>query len=163
MRKVTLTSAAITLLLGLIGIGSIAAAPAAKPDSGATRTLTFTVQFSPFSLVPVNPTRDPVTGLGLGDELTFHDLLFANGQQVGDEGGSCVIVDTSQALANCTEVIRLAGGTITAQFLNAPPPRKQLAVTGGTGNYRNVRGEGTLVEFGNGQGSLTLVLLGSGE
>ena len=38
---------------------------------------------------------------------------------------------------DATTTIRLHNGTITAQFLNAPPPRKQLAVTGGTGIYRN--------------------------
>jgi hypothetical protein len=70
-----------------------------------------------------------------------------------------VIVDVEQALATCTQVIRLPDGTITAQFLNGPPAEKQLAVTGGTGAYRNAGGEGTLLEFGDGTGSLTLRLL----
>jgi len=113
-----------------------------------------------FSALHLNPHPDPKTGFGFGDEITFHDLLYSHGRQAGDEGGSCVIVDGSQLLANCTEVIRLQKGTITAQFLNAPPPRKQLAVTGGTGIYRNAGGEGTLVESGNGTGRLTLHLLG---
>jgi hypothetical protein len=56
-------------------------------------------------------------------------------------------------------VIRLPGGTITAQFLNGPPADKQLAITGGTGAYRAAGGEGTLVEFGPETGSLTLQLL----
>ena len=160
MRNVTLTAVAIALVLGLVGAGSLAAAPdRAAGGAAAARTLRFEVRFSDFSLIPVNPERDPTTHLGLGDELTFHDLLFANGQQVGDEGGSCVIIDAGQALASCTEVIRLPGGTIAAQFLNAPPPQKQLAVTGGTGAYRAAGGEGTLVEFGDGTGSLTLQLL----
>jgi hypothetical protein len=34
-----------------------------------------------------------------------------------------------------------------------------LAVTGGTGSYRTAGGEGTLVEFGNGKGRLTLHLV----
>ena len=160
MRNVALTAVAIALVLGLVGAGSLAAAPdRAGSGAAAARTLRFEVRFSPFSLIPVNPERDPTTHLGLGDELTFHDLLFANGQQVGDEGGSCVIIDAGQALASCTEVIRLPGGTIAAQFLNGPPAEKQLAVTGGTGAYRAAGGEGTLVEFGPGTGSLTLRLL----
>ena len=114
----------------------------------------------PFSPLHLNPHPDPKTGFGSGDEITFHDLLFSHGSQAGDEGGSCVIAEGSQLLANCTEVIRLQQGTITAQFLNAPPPRKQLAVTGGTGIYRNAGGEGALVESGNGTGRLTLHLLG---
>jgi hypothetical protein len=57
-------------------------------------------------------------------------------------------------------VIRLPGGNLTAQFPNVPGPApKDLALTGGTGSYRNAGGEGTLVEFGNGKGSLTLRVL----
>jgi hypothetical protein len=71
-----------------------------------------------------------------------------------------VIVDGSQLLANCTEVIRLQQGTITAAGLTGPPPTKHLALTGGTGLYRNAGGEATLVEFGSTTGRLTLHLLG---
>jgi hypothetical protein len=35
-----------------------------------------------------------------------------------------------------------------------------VAVTGGTGTYRNVGGDGSLVEFGDGTGKLTLRLIG---
>lgn len=57
-------------------------------------------------------------------------------------------------------MIRLPGGNIAFQFPNVPGPApKDLAVTGGTGTYRNMGGEGTLVEFGNGRGRLTLHLL----
>jgi hypothetical protein len=70
-----------------------------------------------------------------------------------------VIVDGAQVLANCTEWIRLSGGTITTQFENGPPPHKQLAITGGTGIYNTAGGDGTLVEFPNNTGKLTLHLL----
>ena len=43
-------------------------------------------------------------------------------------------------------VIRLPHGNITAQFPNSPPPVKELAVTGGTGRYQDVDGQGTLIE-----------------
>jgi len=40
------------------------------------------------------------------------------------------------------------------------PAPKDLALTGGTGAYRNVGGQGTLVEFGeDNKGSLTLNVL----
>jgi hypothetical protein len=68
-----------------------------------------------------------------------------------------VIVDGSQVLANYTDWIRLSGGTITTQFENGPP-RKQIAITGGTGVYNTAGGDGTLVEFGNGK-KLTLHVL----
>ncbi len=156
-----MASVAITTLAVVAGTASIAAAsPAAKPATVTSRTLSLDVHFSPSRHFTSTPIPAAKTGFGSGDEITFHDLLFSHGSQAGDEGGSCVIAEGSQLLANCTEVIRLQQGTITAQFLNAPPPRKQLAVTGGTGIYRNAGGEGALVESGNGTGRLTLHLLG---
>jgi hypothetical protein len=152
---------AIAVLAAVVGtVSAAASSSAANPATAGSTTLIFSVHFSPFEALHLNPNPDPKTGFGFGDELTFHDQLFAHGQRAGDEGGSCVVVDGSQPLANCTEVIRLQQGTISAQFLNGPPPTKHLALTGGTGIYRTVGGEATLVEFGNTRGKLTIHLLG---
>jgi len=63
-------------------------------------------------------------------------------------------------VANCSLVIRLADGEITGQFANSPgPDPKSIALTGGTGAYRDIGGEGTLVEFGDDTGTLTLEVL----
>jgi hypothetical protein len=160
MRKILLAGAGAALVLGVAGAVAIPAASQAAPSSSAkSKTLVFNVVFSPFELVKANNVRNPNAPFSLGDEIVFHDQLFSSGQHVGDEAGSCVIVDVSQGLANCTEVIRLSGGTITVQFLNAPPPVKQLAITGGSGVYKAAGGDGTTVEFGNGKGKVTLHLL----
>ncbi|HEY2688010.1 MAG TPA: hypothetical protein VGJ50_06200 [Streptosporangiaceae bacterium] len=90
---------------------------------------------------------------------------FLKGQHIGDELGSCVIVSIppDPVLANCSLVIRLPGGNIAAQAPISPGPEpKQLALTGGTSIYRHIGGDGTLVEFGNGKGSLTLHVLSLG-
>jgi len=163
MRKVALTSAAAALVLGLAGVVAIAAASqAAEPSTAKSKTLTFDVVFSPFSPIAANNVRDPNSPFALGDEIVFHDQLFAKGKQVGDDVGSCVVAAiTPELLANCSAVIRLPDGNIAAQFvaISGPTPR-ELALTGGTGIYRNVGGEGTLVEFAVGnKGSLTLHLL----
>jgi hypothetical protein len=87
---------------------------------------------------------------------------LAGGKRVGDDVGSCVIASiTSQELAaNCSLVIRLPGGNLTGQFIAiAGPAPREIAVTGGTGRYRSAGGEGTLVEFGNGKGRMTLQVL----
>jgi len=163
MRLFTVIRAAVVVLAGAVVLGtSAAAAPATstnRNDDGS-KTLTFDVQFSPFELVRSSSTPDPSTGIGVGDQLIFHDLLLVKGKQVGDEGGFCVIVDASQVLANCVSTIRLVGGTITAQFLNSPPPLKELAITGGSGSYRRVAGDGTLLEHGDGTGTETLHVFG---
>jgi hypothetical protein len=162
MRKVALSGAATALMLALASVAAIAAASqAAEPSTHKAKTLTFDVVFSPFSPIAANNQRDPNSPFALGDELVFHDQLFTNGKQVGDDVGSCVIAAiTPQLLANCSLVIRLPDGNLAGQFvaIQGPEP-KQIALTGGTGSYGAAGGEGTLVEFGNGNGRLTLQVL----
>jgi hypothetical protein len=163
MRKVPLAGAAAALVLGLAGVVSITAvSQAAGPSPAKSKTLIFDVVFSPFSPVAANNVRNPGSPFALGDEIVFHDQLFSAGQHAGDEVGSCVLVSVppDATLANCTFIARVPGGNITAQFPSIPGPApKELALTGGTGTYRNAGGDGTLVEFGNGKGKLTLHVL----
>jgi hypothetical protein len=164
MRKLSLLGAASALVLGLAGVVPISAAPQAAASSAAkSKTLTFDVVFSPFSPVAANNVRNPKSPFALGDEIVSHDQLFSRGQRAGDDAFSCVVVSVPPAatLANCSAVFRLAGGTIAAQTTAIPGPApKNLALTGGTGIYRNISGEGTLVEFGTGnRGKLTLHVL----
>jgi len=135
--------------------GSVASADPsdAGHGKGNGRTLTFDVEFSPTSYTDLG---DP--GFSGGDVIVFNDALFEDGEQVGHEVGSCVLVDTN-GTANCTGVVTLDGrGTIAFAFENAPPPEKVLAITGGSGEFRSAGGEGTLVENGDGTGTLTLSL-----
>jgi hypothetical protein len=71
-----------------------------------------------------------------------------------------VSITTQELAANCSLVIQLPGGNLTGQFVavQGPAPR-EIALTGGTGSYRTAGGEGTLVEFGNGRGRMTLHVL----
>jgi hypothetical protein len=163
MRNVVLTSAAAALVLALAGVvGISAASQAGEPSGQKAKTLTFDVVFSPFTPIAANNERDPNSLFALGDEIVFHDQLFANGKQVGDDVGSCVIasITTQELAANCSLVIRLPEGNLTGQFvaIQGPEP-KEIALTGGTGRYRNAGGEATLVEFGNGRGRMTLHVL----
>ena len=163
MRKVPLVCAAAALVLGLAGAVSISAvSQAAGPSPAKSKTLVFDVVFSPFSPVAANNVRNPGSPFALGDEIVFHDQLFSAGQHVGDDVGSCVLVSVppDATLANCSFIARVPGGNITVQFPSIPGPApKDLAVTGRTGTYRNAGGDGTLVEFGNGKGKLTLHVL----
>jgi hypothetical protein len=122
-----------------------------------TKTLHFDVRFSPFDLIDVD--HSGAQDFSNGDEIVFHDQLFSHQRRVGDQGGSCVIIDGSVGLANCTGVVRLRDGQISYQFLNSPPPDKTLVVTGGTGRYLNVGGKALLHEDATGPtGTLTLYL-----
>jgi hypothetical protein len=137
--------------------GSLASADPGTSGHGhddGGRVLAFDVQFSPFNLTDVG---DP--GLSTGDLITFHDVLLVDGTQVGHEVGSCVVADVAGALASCTAVLTVDGqGTITFAFENSPPPRKVIAITGGSVRYKGVSGDGLLVENGDGTGTLTLFL-----
>jgi hypothetical protein len=127
--------------------------PAGHPGSGSARTVRFDVQFSPFNYTDLGKP-----GPSAADVIVFHDTLLQHGSRVGDEVGSCVVVDPT-GLANCTAALRLGGDdTITYAFVNAPPPRKVLAITGGSGAYRTARGDGVLVENGDAANTGTLTL-----
>jgi hypothetical protein len=156
MRRTALVGATSVLFLGLAGVVSVSAvSQAAGPDATDSTTLNFDVQFSPFTIIEANNVRDPNSPIALGDENVFHDLLFQKGKQVGDDVGSCVIVAvTPEVLGNCSAVFRLPDGNVSAQFATGPGPApKPLTLTGGTGAYSDIGGEGTLVEFGSTQGS----------
>jgi len=138
MRKVALTSAAAALVLALAGVLAISAASqAAEPSTHKAKTLTFEVEFSPFAPIAANNVRDPNSPFALGDELVFHDQLFANGKRVGDDLGSCVIasITTQELAANCSLVIRLPGGKLTGQFVAHP----RSSPTGDRGDRRDRR------------------------
>ena len=123
--------------------------------AGGGRTMTFHVVFEPF-----NYTDLGAPGPSAADVIVFHDQLFQSGEAVGDEIGSCVLVDAT-GLSNCSGVMQLENrGTITFSFVNAPPPHKVLAVTGGSGQFRTARGDGTLDENEDHTGTLVLRLIG---
>jgi hypothetical protein len=163
MRKVPLASAAAALVLGLGGVvATSAASQASEPSAAKSTTLVFNVVFSPFTFIQANNVRNPHSPFALGDEIVEHDQLFSGGHHVGDTLFSCVVVSAppDALLGNCTGIFRLPGGNITAQTPAVPGPTpKQLALTGGTGIYRSIGGDGTLVEFGPVHGKLTLHVL----
>jgi hypothetical protein len=163
MSKNVLIAAVIAMLAVVAGtVSAAAASPAARPVAAKSTTLVFDVVFSPPEFIQANNVRNPKSPFALGDELVAHDQLFSRGQHVGDTAFSCVVVSAPPAatLANCTGVFRLPGGNITTQTTAIPGPApKDLALTGGTRTYRNIGGDGTLVEFGNGKGRLTLHVL----
>jgi Dirigent-like protein len=162
VRKLALTGVAAALVLALAGVVAASAAPRRpNPPPPRPRRSPSTWSSAPSRPSPPTTNATPNSPFALGDEIVFHDQLYANGKRVGDQLGSCVIASlTPQLMANCSVVIRLPGGNLTGQSIaiQGLEPR-EIAVTGGTGRYRSAGGEGTLVEFGNGTGRLTLRVL----
>jgi len=153
-----LAAAVLGCVMGGIAVSLKPASTSAANTSVATTHLQFLVKFigqdSFLDLGPPGPSQ--------GDEMILHDLVFTpDGRtQVGYDGGSCVFFDLAKPEENCTVTFSLPAGTIMTQFLNSPPPAKTFAVTGGTGIYRNVRGQGELVESGHETATLSFDLIG---
>ena len=135
MRRTLIIGAAVALLLALIG----GTAWATTADRDRTRTIKLDVEFSPFFLADIGDQ-----GPSLGDATIFSDKLLQGGKQVGQQGGSCTIVDVQNAGVNCVGTVKLRDGQLTYQGLVSSDPTKELVVTGGTGAYAAARGEVTV-------------------
>jgi len=88
------------------------------------------------------------TGRSVGDQFVFSGKLMSaegtEGHSVGRIGGFCVIDDLERNAGQCVSTAVLAGGQITIQGEQAgiPAPSPVVnAITGGTGEFRNARGQ----------------------
>lgn len=87
-------------------------------------------------------TDHPPTGDSPGDVLTFANQLYdkANKAQVGTDQGYCLRVDVGKSF-ECTWTAFLADGQITVAGPFFDAKESTLAITGGTGAYKDARGE----------------------
>ena len=76
-----------------------------------------------------------------GDLLTFHNPVFdsANASEAGRDQGQCIRIAVGRSW-ECTWTTFLPGGHITVEGPFFDTHDSVLAVTGGTGVYRNARG-----------------------
>ena len=91
-------------------------------------------------------TNDAVTNGTTGDDvgniLTFANEVFnkSDTEQVGTSQGSCVRIVVGESW-ECSWTTFLPKGQITVQGPFSDTGDSVLAITGGTGKYRNARGE----------------------
>ena len=114
-------------------------------------SLAFDVAFND-TLVTVNNDR-----LVAGDRVIMNDVLLTDGTPVGAAHGVCTITDPN-GFAICNVTFVLGPDSLSAQFVNSPPPEKHFAILGGTGKYASATGMGTLIEHGDETGSLSFEL-----
>jgi len=81
-----------------------------------------------------------------GDLLTFHNPVFGpmDLRRVGHDQGECIRIAPSQGSWECRWVTWVPGGSLTVEGPFFDAHDSVLAVTGGTGVYRNARGSMTL-------------------
>jgi hypothetical protein len=130
--------------LGLIGLAVIVCfvvgglAATASPDISHPQTI---------HLIAITTEQNALdlgaSGFSQGDEFIFHDVLKNHdGKRVGDDGGVCTITSLALQQANCQVTLSLPGGQIATQGLSTHGVTTfSVPVTGGSGVYRNVRGE----------------------
>ena len=137
MRKLLVVAAtAVALFLTL---GPVLAASAGTSVT-APRTIRLVARQVSAAFIPV-PGQ---TGhrLAAGDQLVFTEALSRNGARYGHDAVHCIIVAAADAI--CVGAFNLPGGQLIIAGdvgnINAIGS-KTVAVTGGTGRYRNVRGQ----------------------
>ena len=86
-------------------------------------------------------TDTGATGDTVGDVLTFANDVFdaGNAEKVGTDQGYCIRVVAGSAY-ECTWTTFLQGGQIVVAGPFYDAKDSTLAITGGTGRYRNARG-----------------------
>jgi hypothetical protein len=96
--------------------------------------------------------------LSAGDRIIINDDLLIAGTKVGMAAGACTITDEVNGFAICNVSFVLEKGALSIQFVNSPPPEKNFAILGGSDAYAGRTGAGTLIEHGDGTGSVTFRL-----
>lgn len=133
--------------LGIFGIAIGAATlvvgvaiPAAASSDHAGQDGTFRVTAT---VTEVSQIDLGATGASLGDEIVFTGKLLQGDHEVGHQGAVCTTVSLQRQEAQCVATYSFGGGQITAQSLVilGSPDAYDVAVTGGTGRYRNAAGE----------------------
>ncbi|MEU6165665.1 dirigent protein [Streptomyces tanashiensis] len=137
--------------IGVLGACTVAAAAfAAAAPAQAVDGFEFTLYAKE---VPGEGATETGQTPKVGDVFTVADDLYKTkgGDTVGRDGVTCAVVRVSgdQADANCVGTFVLnggPGGQITAQALvtfdvsNETPAAYDIAVTGGTGDFKEARG-----------------------
>jgi allene oxide cyclase len=129
-------AAAATLTIGGILATASSAAPSRAHTTGST---VHVVEHA------ITDTEIP-TGGGKdvkGNILTFNNPVFdaADKKQVGHDEGFCTRIAPAQGIWECLWTTFLARGQITVQGPFYDTRNSVLSITGGTGAYRNMRGE----------------------
>jgi allene oxide cyclase len=125
----------VALLAGVVAVIAVNAAAKGKPVVKGGHTIH----------VVEHATSDAVTNGTAGDDagnvLTFSNPVFdkKDARQVGSDQGYCIRIVVGETW-ECNWTTFLAKGQITVEGPFSDTGNTVLAITGGTGKYRNVRG-----------------------
>ena len=153
-----LTAWMVPVVLGAIALsaGSLASASA---NHGANKNarLVLIEKSTAGTFVDVDKSGEAPT---VGDVFVFQSDLFdaATNAKVGTVEGHCTVI--TETLSDCDASGILAGGQIRVAGASTDADVNVLAVTGGTGIYRNVSGQITIENIDDNTSKDTLELKG---
>jgi len=154
---------------GSLTVGSALVASAAPkgPSYSGVVVLHLTAETEQFAVIDVG-SKGP--GLGLGDQIVSSDRLSRFGKPAGRAGTVMTVVGTGPSILT-TQVLTtldLPGGQVILQGVGdgptgppTEPVKFSLAVTGGTGGYRNARGYADIIDRPGGTEIITVRLAGN--
>ena len=157
-RKLRFGAVAV-LLFALLGTGASASGSRDKDDDDV-KVIRLTAITAQDAFLDLGEPGD-----SLGDQSVFSEDLFRQGKNVGKSGVVCTIVRLEpmvSATVQCVGTADLPKGQITIQglvtFTNGPSTF-QLAITGGTGKYREAHGEVTVEEISETESRITFKII----
>ena len=149
-----LVAAAALVTTLMIPAQSLAQRPTESGGSRASSAdpLTVVLRLAQYHDVDVAPRGDSV-----GDVTAFSELILQDGRQVGIDGAICTTTNVAHDRSGsvlCVANLRLPAGQISIQGLmtftaTGPDKTAAFAITGGTGTYRNARGDAVLTNLPN--------------
>ncbi|HLI59805.1 MAG TPA: allene oxide cyclase family protein [Solirubrobacteraceae bacterium] len=151
LRMLTVSPLAAAGACAALGAGI--ALPAAAGARSRGRSLGHTITVVEHA---VTDTEQRAVGRGKdepGDPLTFTNPVFdaANRARVGHDEGFCMRLNLHTGAWECLWTTFLPHGQITVQGPYYDTRNSVLAITGGTGAYRNARGQMKLVSRDGGK------------
>ena len=126
----------VVLLVGVLAFIAVNAAAKGKPTGGHGGHAIHVIEHADTDAVTNGTAGDDA-----GNVLTFANPVFdrKDAQQVGSDQGYCIRIVVGQTW-ECNWTTFLPKGQITVEGPFSDSENTVLAITGGTGKYRNARG-----------------------
>jgi hypothetical protein len=121
-----------------VAVGGCSADPAETQAGDQVEVLELEVENDQYAAIDLDRA-----GMSVGDMDVFSGNAIQDGREVGRGGGSCQVthIEGENATMQCLLTMELEHGSVTMQsaWTRGANPL-DMAVTGGTGAYRNARG-----------------------
>ena len=140
--------AAVSTVIMATGLVATAASTAKVRAHAAGRTVHVIEHAITDTEIPTGGGKDVK-----GNILTFNNPVFnvANTKQVGHDEGFCTRIAPAQGIWECLWTTFVRGGQITVQGPYYDTRNSVLSITGGTGAYRDARGQMRLLSRNGGK------------